>query len=1366
MGLDSWDAQRWEDELRGKQVLFMTAQVLLNALRHAVIDFARIALLIFDEAHHATKNHPFNSIMREFYLPALQGNVDLPGHHGARMAVPRIFGMTASPVKVKSATNTSKLCKEAIDSLQRNLQAKVVVVSNSLQESVDVSVPKPDEFVLSYATFHMDRTADLLVLADEDMGELDDVVPSSLDLQGNGMSSSSVVLKTSTHVARSVSIDLGPLASEFLASQCRGTGHIFRGPAKITDKVSQLLNLLLFECRRWRSLPDVATSFRSIVFVNHRATAVALAWLINRAFNKCGDKQLNACSVLGVRNNSTDSPSVLRMTHAQQNEALRRFAGGKFGILIATNVVEEGLDVPSCGLVVMFDSILSSKSYIQSRGRARHPDSRYVAMVPKNGRVSNQTSDDLRLARYGADVLRLYVRGMSVVELASSDAATGPADIGLHLDEMIEPYLRSKTTKARVSATAAVNMLNHYCASLPVDKYYLADSSSGPTYDVVEAGPTGTMFACTVTLPLAAPVKLGSCLVPQTSRVKAKRLAALDAYRELYECGALDDHLFPKGGFARYRHAPYEMADDGLPPKRSTRRAAVKSTRSVRTCIVQQPAELRWRRNKGQTTVLVHVYEILPCSISLKAANMQILPGKNRYAIICKSPIPFSKLHAVQAPSGQALLSLIPMGSLDLSKEHDDLATRYGVALHQVSIDRTGPARDRRDSVVAFVEGNPGKVECDEVQMQPGLHMVPLVDKANDVDWESMQRFVDYDGSQWDDRTNTCVDNPTSLEYCLVQSRHDKRYVIYFTGLLDSRFTPNSPCQDFIGDREYVTFLDYYERRHGSTISNLAQPLLEAFTRQTIDSPARKKPFFLIPELCRAIPLSPWAIFFASLLPFWQTYLAILSFREGLQYLPQDVSFCEFASALQPKRSHGHAVGYDYERLEFIGDAALKVLASSALYQNRPLDHEGALTRARDGLVSNSYLCDVGISLGIYNVVALTSSAVKAKSWPWYMAAPQEVAMSISEKMLADCVESLIGLSFTRGGIESAARLLDEFGILEGMSELIGKPFVQPSRRRSGIAFDPRLSSPRLGKVEGIVGYTFRRKEVLVEALTHGSYIQSQVPSYQRLEFLGDAVIGLVIVNGFYQKHKNFEPSHLTFLKEPALSNELFGRVAAEHGLHKYLWHSSPMLENDMERVATAIANEKEGEDGCENIFVPKVLGDLVESIVGAIVVDQDMRLDGLDEIVVRLVGKSLNRFANPDTLEKHPVVALNQMVQTKYQQGPEFLFAIIKDSTSEVDERFAESLESLDCDGVLRREACDRVIDAIAVDDSNDSLDEGYSAEVESMTTNVFMRCYVLVEGTYIASGTGPCQRKAKRSAAIAALEVFSRSMVNDDVN
>ena len=118
-------------------ILVMTAQVFLDNLRHAYVKLADIALMVFDECHHARKSHPYNCIMKEFYFRSNPGDR------------PRILGLTASPVATgpKKIKTEDKVKKEIIK-LERNLDAEVIRPKNS--EIVAMSFSRPEEILIQF----------------------------------------------------------------------------------------------------------------------------------------------------------------------------------------------------------------------------------------------------------------------------------------------------------------------------------------------------------------------------------------------------------------------------------------------------------------------------------------------------------------------------------------------------------------------------------------------------------------------------------------------------------------------------------------------------------------------------------------------------------------------------------------------------------------------------------------------------------------------------------------------------------------------------------------------------------------------------------------------------------------------------------------------------------------------------------------------------------------------------------------------------------------------------------------------------------------------------------------------------------------
>lgn len=57
------------------------------------------------------------------------------------------------------------------------------------------------------------------------------------------------------------------------------------------------------------------------------------------------------------------------------------FRNGHLNVLVCTDILEEGIDISYCNLVVKFDMVKSFRSYVQSKGRARHQSSFFCLMV-------------------------------------------------------------------------------------------------------------------------------------------------------------------------------------------------------------------------------------------------------------------------------------------------------------------------------------------------------------------------------------------------------------------------------------------------------------------------------------------------------------------------------------------------------------------------------------------------------------------------------------------------------------------------------------------------------------------------------------------------------------------------------------------------------------------------------------------------------------------------------------------------------------------------------------------------------------------------------------------------------------------------
>ena len=86
-------------------------------------------------------------------------------------------------------------------------------------------------------------------------------------------------------------------------------------------------------------------------------------------------------------------------------------------------------------------------------------------------------------------------------------------------------------------------------------------------------------------------------------------------------------------------------------------------------------------------------------------------------------------------------------------------------------------------------------------------------------------------------------------------------------------------------------------------------------------------------------------------------------------------------------------------------------------------------------------------------------------------------------------------------------------------------------------------------RAEKVLGYTFKSLDLLKESLTHASIADNRLNSNERMEFLGDAVLDLVICDALYKKFTNLLEGDLTKIKSAVVSRRTCAEVSIETGL-------------------------------------------------------------------------------------------------------------------------------------------------------------------------------------------------------------------------
>lgn len=224
--------------------------------------------------------------------------------------------------------------------------------------------------------------------------------------------------------------------------------------------------------------------------------------------------------------------------------------------------------------------------------------------------------------------------------------------------------------------------------------------------------------------------------------------------------------------------------------------------------------------------------------------------------------------------------------------------------------------------------------------------------------------------------------------------------------------------------------------------------------------------------------------------------------------------------------------GFDLERLETLGDSILKLVISIYVFDQTGSENldEGQLTILRSRQINNKHLFQLGIEKNLGSLVAAQGfDAARSFLPPGYRPVVAlesnepdlRLKQVISSKNVADCLEALIGVYLLTNGIKGAITVMNWFGLktvsedgqsgtwFKGANESNGFPILRvPSSRKDDGKMLQHLFAG-LDSFERRLRYTFKDKKLLIEALTHASYDSNRLTNcYQRLEFLGDAVLG------------------------------------------------------------------------------------------------------------------------------------------------------------------------------------------------------------------------------------------------------------------
>lgn len=236
----------------------------------------------------------------------------------------------------------------------------------------------------------------------------------------------------------------------------------------------------------------------------------------------------------------------------------------------------------------------------------------------------------------------------------------------------------------------------------------------------------------------------------------------------------------------------------------------------------------------------------------------------------------------------------------------------------------------------------------------------------------------------------------------------------------------------------------------------------------------------------------------------------------------------------------------------------------------------------------------------------------------------------MSDKTCADCVEAILGTCVKTIGIERTFKVLEMLGILPSNGNDISRMLhtkLQSPRIRTNIRdHEVDYFLPNYKKLETSIGYTFKDRAYLLQALTHPSYPTNRVTGcYQQLEFLGDAVLDFLITAYISERCPNMDPGQLTDLRSALVNNVTLACLCVRYNIHVHILSQNAMLKESIDRFVDfqrkynhEVTDHvellmEESDVKCkmaEYTDVPKTLGDVLEAIIGGIFLDSGNNLE------------------------------------------------------------------------------------------------------------------------------------------------------------
>ncbi|KAI9001162.1 ribonuclease III [Trametes punicea] len=1258
--------------------------MLLDSLADGNVKLSQAHLIVISDAQRVMPMHiphPVMRIMTEFYAKVLDGPQVLAT---VTSAPDRWTSLDLTPLEISFRARSFFLATKAADSWFAPLELVVEYDAYSptaADSAIASKLQEADPHGLFLRPRHFRRTRRLL----HELGHL----PYNLAWK---------------HILGGV-ITSSPSSGEEAAVQQR-LSDLRKGwpdenlvaipgysACNISPKFATMLRIL-------SAYTDYAKHFRGVVVVKDRMVAEYMVQIL----------RMPEVGLPFVRAAVVPHGTV---NHANQQLALyHAFDQGTSNLLVLTRSLEE-IELPPASAVICYDLFEDQLAYAYAHAHSRGRHGHLIHLVERGNNeqrriLSRVETIDTDLRSWIASVAKGDYKIMPPKSLyVGSDTCLSDSDEedGEHQEFILDP-----TTSARLHKADAEASIYRLVASFEPHTALSQRSTSISLEQQTENGlEEGYRYVISLPMDVGVPAVVGPFC---STKVQARREAFFRACQECVRAGLMD-----------YRHFPQ--------PRRHLGELSLQGS--------EKSSDLPRDVKTANTSSATHGY---PRKSPNFWANSPKYPMSTLYPTVIVPDNLAGQPHAPVALLTRAPLPPIPDFLLYFSGARAS-ARFYKGAPFGVNSAQLQALRGYTTRVVRSLTNKPFDCSAENLlhffaplnpSWQPlsgtqGLRWSQLPVREY-IPWDAVQLAADYFAVPLYSNLTSLDD---SARDAIVQDRNVEFTMRHFLVKVRHDLTPLSKAEDSPREAEYANFLEYCKarRKDFSGLEDEQQPMIEVTAvpgiinnlhpMSTPPTPPAKTPLkYLVPELTYkfTIPASTFRTLWLlpSIMTKIDSYLLVKELDAKLFRLT--ISEQQLLVALSTRAAW---TDDNYERLEFLGDVFLKVIASNFLYVTMPAAGEGTMHHARQGIIGNKILHECAMRVGICPYVQhkrfvpkLWLPAHRSSHAPTGAAAQSTVAdegdggaededvemgggeaaedsgngkqrrskkqrqldsqntLWMGDKVVADVVEAILGAAFLSGGHEVALRAARQLQIpLPNVAQWtdfarIGAAQQQHQQLVGGAALEPSVTAlhpATIEAVQAIVGSTFSKPTLLAQALTHGSaFGGTEGASYERLEFIGDAILDFLVARHIFAKHPHLSPGGLTLLKGAMVSNRALAAFCVHAGLHRHLALGSDQLAGAIAKYVDFLdeLRRKEYDFAAREgrlpgqywldmpIEPPKCLSDVVESVIGALYVCDGLFEVGVGRFFDAVFKPFMDAHVRLQTLSTNPKVTLLELLQAE----------------------------------------------------------------------------------------------------------------------